>query len=222
MRKNFTQAGNKGGDNRTYLPGDWYAHGIPSNVSFGPNVFIDTSYGFAGFRSKQPDALIIGEASGCYDRASFTVGENGQVKVGKFCILNGSTIICNDKVFIGDHCMIAWGVVITDSWLEINSSLAERQNLLLNTAQNLNRDFPIRQAKQVIIEDNVWIGFDAVVLPGVRLGKGCVVGCKTVIDKDVPAYAVVAGSPARVIKFVTPDDTDDAKQAALDKYSKQD
>jgi acetyltransferase-like isoleucine patch superfamily enzyme len=221
MRKNYTQAGNKASDNRTYLDGDWYPHAIPSNVSFAPNVFIDTSYGFAGFRSKRPDALVIDEASGCYDRASFIVSENGKIKIGKFCILNGSTIICNDQISIGDHCMLAWGAVITDTWLEKTSSLGERQNLLLNTAQHSNRDFPLKHAKAVIIEDNVWVGFDAVVLPGVRLGKGCVVSCKTVIDKDIPAYAVVAGSPARVIKFLNPDDTDIAKQAALNKYIKK-
>ncbi len=98
MRENYIQTGIRGSDNRKHIDGDWYSLGIPSNVTLADNVYIDTSYGFAGFHSKQPDALFIDEASGCYDRASFIVGERGKISVGKYCILNGSTIICKDQI----------------------------------------------------------------------------------------------------------------------------
>jgi acetyltransferase-like isoleucine patch superfamily enzyme len=73
----------------------------------------------------------------------------------------------------------------------------------------------------VVIEDNVWVGFDTVILPGVRLGRGCVIGCKTVIAADVPPYAVVAGSPPRVIRMLAPDDTEEARQEALARCLRQ-
>jgi maltose O-acetyltransferase len=54
--------------------------------------------------------------------------------------------------------------------------------------------------REVVIEDEVWIGSHVVVLPGTRIGAGAVVGAGSVVTRDVPPAAVVAGAPARVIK----------------------
>ncbi|KAJ9631031.1 hypothetical protein H2203_001559 [Taxawa tesnikishii (nom. ined.)] len=54
--------------------------------------------------------------------------------------------------------------------------------------------------KEIVIEEDVWIGGNVVVLPGVRIGKGSTVGAGSVVTKDVPPYSVVAGNPARFIK----------------------
>jgi len=56
-------------------------------------------------------------------------------------------------------------------------------------------------APPVVIEDDVWIGRRAVILPGVRIGTGAIVGAGSVVTKDVPPYAVVGGNPARIIKM---------------------
>jgi maltose O-acetyltransferase len=53
----------------------------------------------------------------------------------------------------------------------------------------------------VRIEDDVWIGARAILLPGVRIGTGAIIGAGAVVTKDVPAYAISAGNPARVIRF---------------------
>lgn len=53
----------------------------------------------------------------------------------------------------------------------------------------------------IVVEDEVWIGMGAVLLSGVRLGKGAVVAAGSVVTKDVPPYAIVGGNPARVIKY---------------------
>jgi len=55
-------------------------------------------------------------------------------------------------------------------------------------------------------------------MPGVRVGRGSIVGCKTVVTEDVPPYAIVAGSPARVVRYLQLDDTRDTKQAAMNRY----
>lgn len=52
----------------------------------------------------------------------------------------------------------------------------------------------------IVIEDDVWVGFGAVILPGVTIGRGSIVGAGAVVTKDVEPYTVVAGVPARVIK----------------------
>ncbi len=54
----------------------------------------------------------------------------------------------------------------------------------------------------IILKDKSWIGFECVILKGVTIGEGAVVGSRSVVTKDVPDYAVVAGNPAKIIKYV--------------------
>jgi len=64
-----------------------------------------------------------------------------------------------------------------------------------------------RSKGDVIIGNDVWIGTEATLLSGVKIGDGAVIGAKSVVVKDVPPYAIVAGNPARVIKMRFDDDT---------------
>jgi maltose O-acetyltransferase len=57
-------------------------------------------------------------------------------------------------------------------------------------------------AKPIVIEDNVWLGGGAILLPGVRIGRNAVVGAGAVVPRSVPANTVVAGNPARVIREI--------------------
>ena len=57
-------------------------------------------------------------------------------------------------------------------------------------------------AKPIVIEDNVWLGGGAILLPGVRVGRNAVVGAGAVVTRSVPANTVVAGNPARVIREI--------------------
>ena len=68
------------------------------------------------------------------------------------------------------------------------------------------QDIPMRlQGYQkfppVRIEDDVWIGAQAIILPGITVGKGAIIAAGAVVTKDVPPYAICGGNPARVIKF---------------------
>lgn len=217
MRNNHQKKGSVGDDQRIYLDDDWYSGGLPANVQLASGVYVDTSYGFTQFFSAQPHALTIQEGSGCYDRCSMIVSEEGRIEVGRYCILNGSTLLCKQQISIADHCMLAWGSVITDNWFDASLLSTTQRNLLLQAvAADSQRRHPFfGDAQPVVLEENCWVGFDAVILPGVRLGRGCVVGCKTVITEDVPPYAVVTGSPARVVRYLTPNDTEEEKQKAL-------
>ena len=55
---------------------------------------------------------------------------------------------------------------------------------------------------QVIIGNNVWIGDKATILPNVKIGDGCAIGANSVVTKDIPAYSIVGGNPARIIKTI--------------------
>lgn len=222
MKDNNAQTLAGGQDGRRYIDYDWYAGGIPANVELGKDVYIDTAYGFAPFFSEQWPGLSFGDASGAYDRTTFVVGTHGRIEVGAYTVLNGTYLVCHDRIRIGEHCLIAWGAVLTDTWAgSAEASLDARRSVLCAAAADSARRLsPVAAPRPVTLEDNVWVGFDAVILPGVTLGRGSIVGCKTVINEDVPPYAVVAGDPARVIRHLEPDDTHEARKHALREYAR--
>ncbi len=97
------------------------------------------------------------------------------------------------KIVIEDSVLIGTGVTIIDHFHgEINAEALRRSPLKRN----------LYTKRPVVIHKNVWIGEHAVILPGVTVGENAIIGANAVVTKDVPANAVVGGSPARVIKIV--------------------
>lgn len=76
----------------------------------------------------------------------------------------------------------------------------------LNPLKEFKRKTRPVTAKTTTIGNDIWIGHGAFILPGVTIGHGAVIGAMAVVTKDVPPYAVVVGSPARIMKFRFPDD----------------
>ena len=56
------------------------------------------------------------------------------------------------------------------------------------------------QEKAIVIEEDVWIGTRSIILPGVRIGKGSIVGAGSVVTKSVPQFSIAAGNPAKVVR----------------------
>jgi acetyltransferase-like isoleucine patch superfamily enzyme len=102
-----------------------------------------------------------------------------------------------EKVSIGNFCSIAEDVKIIAG--------GEHNYNLVTTFPLKDRlkgaKLPIRHKGDIIIGNDVWIGTGAIILAGVKIGEGAVVGAGSVVTHDVPAYAIVAGVPARVLKF---------------------
>ena len=222
MRENIVQTAKTGVSGEcSFIEYDWYSGGIPPNVRLGENVYLDTSYGFGAFHSEREIGFSLGESSGIYDRASFVVGSDGAVQVGAYTVLNGTMIICNESVIIGSHCLLAWGSVITDTWTNYNAAtLKKRREILRYAAEDAARRLlPTVAPRPVVLEDNVWVGFDSVILPGVTLGRGCIIGCKTIVSEDVQPYVVMVGDPARPVRSLKPDDTKDARTRAFLEHS---
>ena len=78
----------------------------------------------------------------------------------------------------------------------------QKQNNDYRNGNNLiySKDWDNVKSKPIIIEDNVWIGFDSVLLAGVTIGEGAIVGARSVVRQDVEPWTIVAGNPAIVIK----------------------
>ena len=108
-------------------------------------------------------------------------GDN--VGIGHFCVLNTDVILGND-VMLAAHV----GLIARD---------AHRTDIVGTTMF----EGPRGDVGMVVVEDDVWIGYGAIVLSGVTIGRGAVVAAGSLVIKDVPPYAIVAGSPAKTIKL---------------------
>lgn len=206
---------------RLSIDGDWFPGSLPLNIYLDEMSYPDTAFSFTGFHSEIKNSLYFGYASGNYGRSVFIGGKNSEINIGKFVVLQGTNIICNKSIIIKDHCMLSWGSVVTDSWINASTiSIEVRRKLLDMAASDPNRYLEFLEPDPVVVEDNVWIGFKSVILPGVTLGRGCVVGSNSIIAEDVPPYAVVAGNPSRLIRYLEPNDTEEIKHEALKKYVK--
>ncbi len=111
------------------------------------------------------------------------------------------------KVFIGDYSGIGENCIIPDN-VTIGNYVMMGPNCYFVTKNHEFDDVNIPMLKQgfseskaIVIEDDVWIGYGCIFLPGVTVGCGAIIGAGAVVTKDVPAYAIVGGNPAKVIKY---------------------
>lgn len=104
-----------------------------------------------------------------------------------------SHITAINKIEIGNNVLTGPRILITDN------SHGQANISQLDVAPNYR---PLSSNGPVIIEDNVWIGEGAMIMPNVHIGKSSIIAANSVITKDVPAYSIVAGIPAKVIKSV--------------------
>ncbi|MBY8082158.1 CatB-related O-acetyltransferase [Vibrio fluvialis] len=102
---------------------------------------------------------------------------------------------------IGKFCSISWGVTIGAGEHDYNKITTH--DFLYNTGYDIN-DGKVsydRFKDNLSIGNDVWIGTNATICRGVTVGDGAVIGANSVVTKDVPPYAIVVGSPARVLKY---------------------
>lgn len=112
--------------------------------------------------------------------------------VGKNCFINyNCTILDNGKVRMGDNCMLA-----------PNVSIYTAGHALYPDSRNLGYEYGI----DITIGNNVWIGGNTVILPGINIGDNVVIGAGSVVTKDIPAWSFAAGNPCRVIRCITEED----------------
>jgi acetyltransferase-like isoleucine patch superfamily enzyme len=133
------------------------------------------------------------------------------VKVGKRTTIYPNVWIFPGKgLNIGDDVDIALGVIITTNG---GVTIGDR-TLLGYRTQILSSNHVIPQGRgrifgaghdhaEVIIENDVWIGANCIILPGVRIGEGSVIAAGSVVTKDIEPYSIVAGTPAKFIKSRT-------------------
>ncbi len=115
-----------------------------------------------------------------------------------------------DKLIIGKFCAIAKGVQFIMNGANHKLSGVSTYPFYIfgkgwEKAMPQPGDLPYKG--DTVIGNDVWIGYDALIMPGVNVGNGAIISSRSVVTSDVPAYAIVGGNPAKVIKMRFPDET---------------
>jgi acetyltransferase-like isoleucine patch superfamily enzyme len=162
------------------LPEDWFPREVPAGLTVGQRSFLISSYAFL---HAAPSAIIrIGSDTGIYHGTFFELGPTAHVEIGDYCTLVGAIMRIDSALRIGNCALIAHEVVITDCET-------------VGPARSVS-------ARPIAIGDDVWIGMRAIILAGVRIGRGAVVGAGTVVADDVPPMTIVSGNPARIVRTI--------------------
>lgn len=178
------------------------------NLLKSNNVYLRPYFNYGDAENKLVNVVssVYAEEFSRIHENSLAWGGEG-VSIGAFSYLVPGAIV--PYTSIGRYCSIATGVrvmspghpidrVTTSTWTyggNINNIVKEAYGVEIKQNRNLKKN------EKTIIGNDVWIGEFAVVKSGVTIGDGAVVAAQSVVTKDVPPYSIVAGNPARVVKY---------------------
>ncbi len=154
-----------------------------SKCQFGNNVVINSDF------ENTNTALAY--------KCKFALGYVGVIEIGDNTHLNGVSITAYKKVAIGKNCQIASATFITDTDFH---PVDPKERVKQVSRQPYNIDTVNKE--DVIIGDNVWIGWGAIILKGVEIGDNSIVAAGSVVLGKFPPNVVIAGNPARTVKHI--------------------
>jgi acetyltransferase-like isoleucine patch superfamily enzyme len=149
--------------------------------------------------------LKIGQGSIVQSRFVFEK-ETGEVTIGDNTFVGGGLFVCIDRITVGNDVLISWGCTFIDNdahalqWELRRNDVKEWKRGLAEGKLGHYKNWEAIKSAEIKIEDKVWIGFNCIILKGISIGEGAVVGAGSVVASNIPAYTVVAGNPARVIR----------------------
>lgn len=161
-------------------------------------------------RSTAPGGRLWKMMRGCVARGMLASAGRGINVESLAYIGKGSGIRVGENSGIGYRCYLQGNITIG------NDVMMAPEVIILTGSHRYDRtDIPMSKQgsfdRPVIIEDDVWIGTRAIILPGVRIGKGSIIGCAAVVTSDVSPFSIVGGIPARVIGKRAPQTAENLK-----------
>lgn len=176
----------------------WTNGALPENVRLGANTLITADYAFKRFLSRQPEGLVIG-ANCTMDGVHFAIGREGRVVVGDHCFFTNAVLLCELELRIGSYVMIGWNATLADTDFHPLAPAERIADAIACSPLGKGRPRPVVERRPVIIEDDVWIGPNATILKGVRIGAGAFIEAGSLVTRDVPPRGRVLGNPAQII-----------------------
>ena len=174
------------------------------NILLDPSTILLSSCRFSVSSPNNKISLGKDTTVGC----SFVFeSDTGTIEIGDNTFIGASTLISKSKIKIGSNVTIAWGTTIYDHSSHSLDFQERRKDISrqvecsrrsLNFIQN--KDWSTVKTSPIIIEDDVWIGFNCIILKGVTIGEGAIVGAGSVVRENVQPWTVVAGNPAVFVK----------------------
>lgn len=169
-----------------------------SGLQLGKNVIFDgipiIQIG-AGARVSIGDSSLINSMNRGYHVSMFAPVKlfadvpGAAITIGEHTRVHGCCLHAYSSITIGRRCLIAGNCQIFDG---------SGHDLSFNSVSN--RIKTKGSSKPIVIEDDVWLGANCIILPGVRIGKGSVIGAGSVVTREIPPMVVAAGNPARLVK----------------------
>jgi len=179
-------------------PGRWTCGPLPANARVGPDSLLTGDYAFKRFRSRRELALVIG-AHCTMDGVHFALGEDGRVEVGDYCYFTNAVLLCELEIRFGSYVVLGWNVTVADTDFHPVGPAERIADAVACSPLGKGRRRPEVARQPVVIEDDVWVGPNATILKGVRIGAGAWVEAGALVTRDVPPCARVLGNPAQVI-----------------------
>jgi acetyltransferase-like isoleucine patch superfamily enzyme len=161
-----------------------------------PLRFQNPPNGHSRFRLQSKSRLRLGLHSRVGPGFYFSIGPNSELSIGSWSYIGSDCqVYVRAGISIGNRCMVSHGVTMMD--YDGHSIIrGEDPN---NNNMNEGKKVDYGASGQITIEDNVWIGANAQIFKGVRIGKNSVVGANSRVSTDVPAGSLVIGNPAKVV-----------------------
>ncbi|MGB2727290.1 MAG: acyltransferase [Halobacteriota archaeon] len=167
----------------------------PRFGKMGKGVQIDSGVIIRG----NPQNIEIGDYS--YIDTNVQLEVYAPIKIGKHVHITPNVYIqSGDEVIIGDFACVANGTKIYASSNTYKTSDGREKDILLSMSSSAPPELQYVEYGQIIIEEYAFVGLNCVVLPGVRIGRGAIVGAGAVVTKDIPPYSIAVGIPARVVE----------------------
>ena len=186
-------------DDISEITGSWDYSSLPSNIVLGKDCWFEREDSFGRFRSEHQPGLTFGDRVKVYTWTTFNIEPTGKVSVGNDSILVGAVFMCAELIDIGQRVVVSYNVTIADSDFHPFDIEDRRKDAIANSPEGDRTHRPPIISIPTFIEDNVFIGIGAIILKGVRVGRGAQIGAGSVVTADVPPGATVHGNPAIIV-----------------------
>lgn len=179
----------------------WSDGVLPTNVQVGAHTVLTGMTAFKRFLSRREPGLSIGDHC-TMDGVQFAVGAEAQIRIGAYCYFTNAVLLCEQELQIGNYVVIGWNATIADTDFHPIGPADRVLDAVACSPLGKGHARPAIERRPVIIEDDVWIGPNAAIMKGVHIGTGAFIEPGSLVTADVPAFARVAGNPARVVGVV--------------------